>query len=167
MNITDSDIIFAARDLRDEQNAILNVASTPLKRRSAPTSLWWATIAAAVIIAFFMGKNLTPSPSPVGEGSTHLQELAQSQSSDKNTPIAPRRGDEGEAIHDTIYMTRIVRVPVASQPIHTAQVSSHSSQPFDIEPQPKNNSASQVEESSSPCCSMLCDDIRYDLLADN
>ena len=67
----------------------------------------------------------------------------------------PSRGDlEGssiirevihEVVHDTIYETRIVRVPTPSQQIQTAQ----------------------AEPAPSPGCSMLCDDIRYDLLAGN
>ena len=50
-----------------------------------------------------------------------------------------------EVVHDTIYETRIVRVPVPSQQIQTAQ----------------------AEPAPYPGCSMLCDDIRYDLLAGN
>ena len=178
MKLQDSDIISAARDLRDEQNEKLYVSPSPFEqsealplhggagRGSAPTPLWWGATAAAVVIAFFMGKSLTPSPSPVGEGSSQLQELAQSQSLDVNTPLSHGRGDGGEAsiirevihevVHDTIFETRIVRVPVPTQQLQTAQVSGNSSQPSTLNPQP-----------SSPGCSMLCDDIRYDLLTGN
>ena len=155
MKLQNSDIIAAARDLRDEQNGQLHVAPSPLKARRAPSPLWWVATAAALVIGFFAGKSLTPSPSPKGEGSGYLQELAQSQSSDVNTPLSNGRGAGGESaiirevihevVHDTIYETRIVHVPVASQQIQTAQ----------------------AEPAPSPGCSMLCDDIRYDLLSGN
>lgn len=50
-----------------------------------------------------------------------------------------------EVVHDTIYETRIVRVPAPSPQQPTAQ----------------------AEPAPSPGCSMLCDDIRYDLLTGN
>ena len=154
MKLQDSDIISAARDLRDEQNEQLYVAPTPLKGRRTLTPLWWGAVAAALVVGFFVGKSLTPNPSPEGEGTGHLQELALSQSSNEKTPLSHGRGVGGEAIirevihevvHDTIYETRIVRVPTPSSQQPTAQA----------EPDP------------SPGCSMLCDDIRYDLLAGN
>ena len=156
MKLTDSDIISAARDLRDEQNERLHVAPNPLKRSSRPTPLWWAATAAALIVGYVAGGGLTPNPSPMGEGSGHLQELAEAQSSEITTPSLTGREGEPEpaiireviheVVHDTIYETRIVRVPV--QQVMTAQA----------EPAP---------EPESPGCSMLCDDIRYDLLTGN
>ena len=157
MKLQDSDIITAARELRDEQNERLQVASNPLKRRSnKPTPLWWAATAAALIIGYVAGGGLTPNPSQIGEGSGHLQELAEAQSSEIGTPSLTGREGEPEpaiireviheVVHDTIYETRIVRVPV--QQVMTAQA----------EPAP---------EPETPGCSMLCDDIRYDLLTGN
>ena len=159
MKLTDSDIITAARDLRDEQNERLHVASNPLKRNSRkPTPLWWAATAAALIIGYIAGGGLTSNPSQMGEGSGHLQELAEAQSSEITTPSHTGREGEPEpaiireviheVVHDTIYQTRIVRVPV--QQVMTAKA----------EPAPD-----PLPE--SPGCSMLCDDIRYDLLAGN
>lgn len=157
MKLTDSDIITAARNLRDEQNERLHVAPNPMKRNSRkPTPLWWAATAAALIIGYVAGGGLTPNPSPIGEGSGHLQELAEAQSSEITTPsLTGREGEHEpaiirevihEVVHDTIYETRIVRVPV--QQVMTAQA----------EPAP---------EPETPGCSMLCDDIRYDLLTGN
>ncbi|MBP5770672.1 MAG: hypothetical protein J6W75_04850 [Bacteroidaceae bacterium] len=158
MKLTDSDIITAARNLRDEQNERLHVAPNPLKRNSKPTSLWWAATAAALIIGYVAGGGLTPNPSPMGEGSGYLQELAEAQSSEITTPSLTGREGEPEpaiireviheVVHDTIYQTRIVRVPV--QQVMTAKA----------EPAPD-----PLPE--SPGCSMLCDDIRYDLLTGN
>ena len=154
MILQDSDIISAARDLRDEQNERLHVAPNPIKRNSKPTPLWWAATAAALIIGYVAGGGLTSNPSQMGEGSGHLQELAEAQSSEITTPSLTGREGEPEpaiireviheVVHDTIYETRIVRVPV--QQVMTAQA----------KPEPE-----------TPGCSMLCDDIPYDLLAGN
>ncbi|MBR4533590.1 MAG: hypothetical protein IKO85_03470 [Bacteroidaceae bacterium] len=154
MKLQDSDIISAARDLRDEQNNDLQVAPSPIRARRTPTPLWWAATAAALIIGYVAGGGLTPNPSPMGEGSGHLQELAEAQSSEITTPSLTGREGEPEpaiireviheVVHDTIYETRIVRVPV--QQTMTAQA----------EPAP-----------ASPGCSMLCDDIPYELLTGN
>ena len=154
MKLQDSDIISAARDLRDEQNNDLQVAPSPIRARRTPTPLWWAATAAALIIGYVAGGGLTPNPSPMGEGSGHLQELAEAQSSEITTPSLTGREGEPEpaiireviheVVHDTIYETRIVRVPV--QQVMTAQA----------KPEPE-----------TPGCSMLCDDIPYDLLAGN
>lgn len=154
MKLQDSDIISAARDLRDEQNNDLQVAPSPIRARRTLTPLWWAATAAALIIGYVAGGGLTPNPSPMGEGSGHLQELAEAQSSEITTPSLTGREGEPEptiireviheVVHDTIYETRIVRVPV--QQTMTAQA----------EPAP-----------ASPGCSMLCDDIPYELLAGN
>lgn len=149
MKLQDSDIIAAARDLRDEQNEQLYVAPSPLKGRRTPTPLWWAATAAALVVGFFIGRQ-TLSPLP-REG----ESLASLESSAQPHPYITGGAGGGsssiirevihEVVHDTIYETRIVRVPTPSQQLQTAQA----------EPVP------------SPGCSMLCDDIRYDLLAGN
>ena len=165
MKLTDSDIISAAHDLRDEQNERLHVAPNPLKRSNSrrPTPLWWAATAAALIIGYVAG-GLTPNPPPTGEGSDYLQELANTHTTEVTTPsLVGRAGGESgesgaspaivrevihEVVHDTIYQTRIVQVPVPQ--MMTAQAEPVS------EPEPE-----------SPGCSMICDDIPYELLANN
>ena len=148
MKLQDSDIISAARDLRDEQNNDLQVAPSPIRARRTPTPLWWAATAAALVVGFVLGKAPMLVPNTASEGASNplLTENV--------TTVSPS-GDEGgtpaiirevihEVVHDTIYETRIVRVPV--QQTMTAQA----------EPAP-----------ASPGCSMLCDDIPYELLAGN
>ena len=143
MKLQDSDIISAARDLCDEQNEQLHVSPSPLKGRRTSTPLWWAAIAAALVVGFFIGQT-HPLPLPLGRGETDVVLASGNES-------LPSRGDfEGssiihEVVHDTIYETRIVHVPVPTQQLQTAQ----------------------AEPAPSPGCSMLCDDIRYDLLAGN
>ena len=167
MNITDSDILSAARELRDEQNARLHVAPNPLKRRTAPTPLWWAATAAALVLGFLVGKGTPDSPPalPIREGAITLATGDEHKTGQVTTPsLIGRAGGESvesspaiirevihEVVHDTIYETRIVRLPV--QQVMTAQA----------DPAP----SSSPSTSSSVGCSMLCDDIRYDLLSGN
>lgn len=154
MKLTDSDIITAAHDLRDEQNEQLYVAPNPLKRSSKPSPLWWAATAAALVFGFVIGETHPLTPRVEGGESSGLHESVIAQ------PLPSKTGEavDGssaiirevihEVVHDTIYQTRIVRVPV--QQVMTAKA----------EPAPD-----PLPE--SPGCSMLCDDIRYDLLAGN
>ena len=147
MKLQDSDIISAARDLRDKQNERLQVAPNPLKGRHTTTPLWWAAIAAALVVGFFIGQT-HPHPLPSGRGETDVVLASRNES-------LPSRGDlEGssiirevihEVVHDTIYETRIVRLPPTQSKQPTAQ----------------------AEPAPTPGCSMLCDDIPYDLLSDN
>ena len=147
MKLQDSDIITAARDLRNEQNDRLQVTPSPLKGRRTPTPLWWAATAAALVVGFFIGRQ-TLSPLPrEGESLASLESSTQSHPSltgESGSSPAIIREVIHEVVHDTIYETRIVRVP--TQQVMTAQA----------EPAPE-----------SPGCSMLCDDIRYDLLTGN
>ena len=153
MKLQDSDIISAVRDLRDEQNEQLYVVPSPLKGRRTSTPLWWGAVAAALVVGFFVGKGLPSRPTPtlpVREGAITLADGNESKSGQVTTPSLTGRAGGGssiihEVVHDTIYETRIVRVPTPSSQQPTAQA----------EPDP------------SPGCSMLCDDIRYDLLAGN
>ena len=149
MKLQDSDIISAARDLRDKQNERLIVAPNPLKGRHTTTPLWWGAIAAALVIGFFIGKGIeSHTLSRDGGERSHTMLASRNES-------LPSRGDlEGssiirevihEVVHDTIYETRIVRVP-----------STQSKQP-----------TAQAEPAPTPGCSMLCDDIPYDLLSSN
>ena len=128
MKLQDSDIIAAARDLRDEQNEQLYVAPSPLKGRRTPTPLWWAATAAALVVGFFIGRQTLSPLHREGERLTSLESSAQ--------PHPSITGGAGggsssiirevihEVVHDTIYETRIVRVPTPSQPLQTDQADS-------------------------------------------
>ena len=148
MKLQDSDIISAARDLRDEQNQQFNVAPSPIRIHRRPTPLWWAATAAALVVGFVLGKAPVLAPAPQEQTAPSLigragGESVSSSKDDEGTPAIIREVIH-EVVHDTIYETRIVRMPV--QQTMTAQA----------EPAP-----------STPGCSMLCDDIRYDLLTGN
>ena len=144
MKLQDSDIISAARDLRDKQNERLHVSPSPL----------WGAVAAALVVGFFIGQTLSPLPRngeslAISEQSSPTRSLSLESSAQPHPSITGGAGGGAsviyEVVHDTIYETRIVRVPAPSSQQPTAQA----------EPDP------------SPGCSMLCDDIRYDLLAGN
>lgn len=160
MKLQDSDIISAARDLRDEQNNDLQVAPSPIRARRTPTPLWWVATAAALVVGFVLGSKLPDSlpAHPIREGAVTIDNEGTLSASHSAPSLTGRAGGESlaeseptiirevihEVVHDTIYETRIVRVPV--QQTMTAQA----------EPAP-----------ASPGCSMLCDDIPYELLAGN
>jgi len=150
MKLQDSDIISAARDLRDEQNDGLHVSDSPIRSHRQPTPLWWAATAAALAVGFVLGKAPSSVPFWGTEGAT--DELALKNDTTE-APLVAKEASPAiirevihEVVHDTIYETRIVRVPV--QQTMTAQA------PADPAP-------------ASPGCSMLCDEIPYELLAGN
>lgn len=187
MKLTDSDILAAARELRDEQNQHLNVAPCPIRHRRMPTPLWWSATAAAVVVAFFVGRSLNPAPIDVGV-QTKNYETATATTGDHSPLLG--RGGGGEAAlpsHDTIYLTRVVHVP---SPVLANSTSPHLAQNEAAYAMEKRNAYSAEGEASAVAksdsgplhggesegfapaadtmgCSLLCDDIRYDLLAVN
>lgn len=184
MKLTDSDILAAARELRDEQNRHLNVAPCPIRHRRMPTPLWWSATAAAAVVAFFVGRSLNPAPIDAGV-QTRNYETATATTGD-HSPLLGRGGGGGAAlpIHDTIYLTRVVHVPT---PVHASPHLAQNEAAYATENRnaySAEGEASAVAKSdSSPLhgsgseglapaadtmgCSLLCDDIRYDLLAVN
>ena len=163
--ITDDDIFNAARQLRNEENETLSV---PTEMPSAmvsetasarvetlrPKRRWWA--AAACFAGFLAGYG-------VNEGITRSSGLAETAESPVVQTIV--QADTvllREEIRDTVYLTRIVVREVASKGMVAQSKSSQSSQ----------SSQSEVSDdwSDKPAgvgCSMLCDDIPYELLAGN
>ena len=182
MKLTDSDILAAARELRDEQNQHLNVAPSPIRHRRMPTSLWWSATAAAAVVAFFVGRSLSPAPIE-GAADTNHHETA---TTGEYSPLLGRGGG-GETtppIHDTIYLTRVVHVPT---PVHASPQLAQNEAAYATEnrnvPSAEGEASAVANSYSSPLhggeseglapaadtmgCSLLCDDIRYDLLAVN
>lgn len=150
--LSDNDIIRAARQLRDEQNEALPV---PPKFRSAavkPLPLakhrWWA--AAACLVGFLAGFGVNeefrhPSggaetlKSPVVQNIVHLDTIL-----------------VRETIRDTVYQTRVVVREIPSKNV-VAQAS----------PKPSTATDDQPDKPEGVGCSMLCDNIAYELLAGN
>lgn len=167
MTINDSDILAAARELRDEQNQRLNVALSPSLRRRMPMPLWWAATAAAVVVAFFAGRSLAPSTSHI-EGSVYTSgsEMA-SATSGNDSPLPMRAGahEVASTIHDTIYLTRVVHVPSAANAAHSSHLGGGGAPEAAVMPNDAPSEYAPAPDTAG--CSMYCDDIRYDLLAVN
>ncbi len=184
MKLTDSDILAAARELRDEQNQHLNVAPCPIRHRRMPTPLWWSATAAAVVVAFFAGRSLNPAPIDAGV-QTRNYETATATTGD-HSPLQGGGGGGEAALpsHDTIYLTRVVHVPT---PVHASQHLAQNEAAYAMKnrnvPSAEGEASAVAKSDSGPLhggesegiapaadtmgCSLLCDDIRYDLLAVN
>ena len=139
MKISNEDIALAAKTLRARQDKGLVTPQNPLKTRRSKTP--WI-VAAACAAGFVLGIGVSPLLSPTASDTRLAQTTAVQVEEPRTTNVEPQVITQ--VVHDTIYETRIVRVP--TQQVMTAQA----------EPAPE-----------SPGCSMLCDDIPYDLLAGN
>ena len=185
MKLTDSDILAAARELRDEQNRHLNVAPNPIRHRRKPTPLWWSATAAAVVVAFFAGRSLNPAPIE-GAADTYHHETA---TTGEYSPLIGGGGGVEAALpsHDTIYLTRVVHVPTpvlansaSPRPVqneaayatekrnaYSAEGEASAVANSDSGPLHGGDSEGFTPAADTMGCSLLCDDIRYDLLAVN
>lgn len=157
--ITDNDIFNAARQLRNEENEALSMpAEMPTANDSEmavarvetlrPKHRWWA--AAACLVGFLAGFGVneefrhpsggaeTPK-SPVVQNIVHLDTIL-----------------VRETIRDTVYQTRVVVHEIPSKNV-VAQAS----------PTPSTATEDLPDKPEGVGCSMLCDDIAYELLAGN
>ena len=157
--LSDNDIIRAARQLRDEQNEALSMpAEMPTANDSKmaaarvetlrPKHRWWA--AAACLAGFLAGFG-------VNEGMTRSSGMAETtappvvQNIVHLDTILVR-----ETIRDTVYQTRVVVREIPSKNV-VAQAS----------PTPSTATEELPDKPEGVGCSMLCDDIAYELLAGN
>ena len=157
--ITDDDIFNAARQLRNEENEALSMpAEMPTANDSKmavarvetlrPKHRWWA--AAACFAGFLAGFG-------VNEGMTRSSGVAETavppvvQSIVQADTVLLR-----EEIRDTVYLTRIVVREIPSKNV-VAQAS----------PTPSTETEELPDKPEGVGCSMLCDDIAYELLAGN
>ena len=163
------DILSAARQLRDEENAQISAAELDLllgpqptdiphasKRRTALTTRWWA--AAACLLGFLTGfgvKSALPSGNSLAVVPSAKCTPSAVPSSGNLLSAVPAQSPDTillrEVVHDTIFQTRVIV--------------------RDAEPKAV---VAQAEQTSGPAetpptagCSMLCDDIPYAYLAHN
>lgn len=150
--ITDDDIFNAARQLRNEQNEALSVPpefrNAAVKPLPSSKHRWWA--AAACLAGFLAGFG-------VNEGMTHSSGVAETTA----PPIAQNIVQLDtilihETIRDTVYQTRVVVREIPSKNV-VAQAS----------PTPSTATEELPDKPEGVGCSMLCDDIAYELLAGN
>lgn len=192
-DITLDDIISAARELRDEENAQISAKDLDDLIEIAPTSVgtgfiarqqeaphtsthgsatrprWWA--AAACLLGFLAGfgvKSALPSSLPLADIPSPKEEnTSLVAKKEEPTPTAmPDTILQREVIRDTIYLTRVVQVSAEPKAM-VAQAEQNQTKPK----QAKLNQAEQkelpVETPPAAGCSMLCDDIPYAYLAHN
>lgn len=150
--ITDDDIFNAARQLRNEQNEALSVPpefrNAAVKPLPSSKHRWWA--AAACLAGFLAGFG-------VNEGMTRSSGVAETTA----PPVAQNIVQLDtilvhETIHDTVYQTRVVVREIPSKNV-VAQAS----------PTPSTATDDLPDKPEGMGCSMLCDDIAYELLAGN
>jgi len=154
MKISNEDIISAAKTLRTRQENQLRTPENPLKAKRSRTG-WIA--AAACAAGFIAGFGIHPSAAPSTDGDVQraqLDSLRQEVLLARNTEPQVVR----ETVHDTIFTTKVVtreivrEVPVVAKNEQTTDNYS-------------NNSINERERSATVGCSMMCDNISYDLIA--
>lgn len=150
--ITDDDIFNAARQLRNEQNEALSVPpefrNAAVKPLPSSKHRWWA--AAACLVGFLAGFGVNEEfrhPS----GGAETQESPVVQNIVQLDTILVR-----ETIRDTVYQTRVVVREIPSKNV-VAQAT----------PMPSTATDDLPDKPEGVGCSMLCDNIAYELLAGN
>ena len=177
-DITLEDIIDAARELHDEENAQISAkdldqligiapntdhvgtrratlgqqsANNPHTNTHHPAKrpYWWAT--AACLLGFLAGfgvKSALPSSNSLAVVPSTESTLSAVPSSPPDTILLH------EVVHDTVYQTRVIVCDAEPKAIKTVVAQNEQ------KPEP-------VETTPSVGCSMLCDDIPYAYLAHN
>ena len=139
-NITNDQIIQSARRLRQAVDSQMSVAPWQPRRRQSRTFAAIIAIAAS-LVSFIAGYGIRGKVSQ-----PEAQPLAQSIVVQHDTIM------QVETVRDTIYQTRVVTR--YAQPLIAQQTA---------EPQP--STPDQQLSAEEMACSMLCDDIPYELLA--
>ena len=139
-NITNDQIIQSARRQRQAVDSQMSVAPWQPRRRQSRTIAAIIAIAAS-LVSFIAGYGIRGKVSQ-----PEVQPLAQSIVVQHDTIM------KVETIRDTIYQTRVVTR--YAQPVIAQQTT-------DAQP----SSPDQQLSSEEMACSMLCDDIPYELLA--
>lgn len=154
MKVTNEDIVSAAKTLRTRQESGLATPENPLKARSGKTG-WIA--AAACAAGFILGFGVHPSASPSTDSDARLAQL----DSLRQEVMMARSAEPKvvkEVVHDTIFTTKVVTREV----VREVPVMAKNEQPAENVIINNNNNRG---ESATVGCSMMCDNISYDLIA--
>ena len=153
-DITLEDIIDAARELHDEENAQISAKDLDQlightsTHRPAMRPRWWAAACLLGFLAGFGVKSALPSSDSLAVVPSTESTLSAVPSSPPDTILLR------EVVHDTVYQTRVIVCDAEPKAIKTVVAQNEQ------KPEP-------VETTPSVGCSMLCDDIPYAYLAHN
>ena len=154
MKISNEDIALAAKTLRARQDKGLVTPQNPLKTRRSKTP--WI-VAAACAAGFVLGIGVSPILSPTASDTRLAQTTAVQVEEPRTTNVEPQVITQ--VVHDTIYQTKVVTKEVFRKSTVVAK-----NEVATIENMNNNNNNEQ-SQSESVGCSMMCDNISYDLIA--
>ena len=154
MKISNEDIALAAKTLRARQDKGLVTPQNPLKTRRSKTP--WI-VAAACAAGFVLGIGVSPLLSPTASDTRLAQTTAVQVEEPRTTNVEPQVITQ--VVHDTIYQTKVVTKEIFRKSTVVAK-----NEVATIENMNNNNNNEQ-SQSESVGCSMMCDNISYDLIA--
>ena len=154
MKISNEDIALAAKTLRARQDKGLVTPQNPLKTRRSKTP--WI-VAAACAAGFVLGIGVSPLLSPTASDTRLAQTTAVQVEEPRTTSVEPQVITQ--VVHDTIYQTKVVTKEIFRKSTVVAK-----NETATIENMNNNNNNEQ-SQSESVGCSMMCDNISYDLIA--
>ena len=156
MKISNEDIALAAKTLRARQDKGLVTPQNPLKTRRGKTP--WI-VAAACAAGFVLGIGVSPLLSPTASDTRLAQTTAVQVEEPRTTNVEPQVITQ--VVHDTIYQTKVVTKEVFRKSTVVAKNEVAAIENMNE----NNNNNNEQSQSESVGCSMMCDNISYDLIA--
>ena len=154
MKISNEDIALAAKTLRARQDKGLVTPQNPLKTRRSKTP--WI-VAAACAAGFVLGIGVSPLLSPTASDTRLAQTTAVQVEEPRTTNVEPQVITQ--VVHDTIYQTKVVTKEIFRKSTVVAKNETAAIENMN------NNNNNEQSQSESVGCSMMCDNISYDLIA--
>ena len=156
MKISNEDIALAAKTLRARQDKGLVTPQNPLKTRRSKTP--WI-VAAACAAGFVLGIGVSPLLSPTDNDARVAQTTAVQVEEPRTTSVEPQVITQ--VVHDTIYQTKVVTKEIFRKSTVVAKNETAAIENMND----NNNNNNEQSQSESVGCSMMCDNISYDLIA--
>ena len=156
MKISNEDIALAAKTLRARQDKGLVTPQNPLKTRRSKTP--WI-VAAACAAGFVLGIGVSPLLSLTDNDARVAQTTAVQVEEPRATSVEPQVITQ--VVHDTIYQTKVVTKEVFRKSTVMAKNETAAIENMND----NNNNNNEQSQSESVGCSMMCDNISYDLIA--
>ncbi len=156
MKISNEDIALAAKTLRARQDKGLVTPQNPLKTRRGKTP--WI-VAAACAAGFVLGIGVSPLLSLTDNDARVAQTTAVQVEEPRATSVEPQVITQ--VVHDTIYQTKVVTKEVFRKSTVMAKNETATIENMND----NNNNNNEQSQSESVGCSMMCDNISYDLIA--